>query len=196
MRLGDRSTVLRTSRLTLRRAVMEDVEAFHRVFSNPTAMSYWSTLPHTTLAETTQWVADMIAATDDGLSEDFVVECDGRVIGKAGFWRPPEIGYILHPDYWGRGLATETIQALLSHAFGPMALQKVTADVDPRNQASLRLLARHGFTETARASKTWKIGEVWADSVYLALDRPAYAAARAIAASSASSASSGVSTAI
>jgi len=196
MRLGDRSTVLKTPRLTLRRAVMEDVEAFHRVFSDPAAMSYWSTLPHSTLSETKDWVADMVAATEAGLSEDFVVECDGRVIGKAGFWRPPEIGYILHPDYWGKGLASEAVQAVLSHAFGPMALQCVTADVDPRNQASLRLLARHGFIETRRASKTWKIGETWADSVYLALSPAAYAAARASAASSASKASSGVSTAI
>ena len=44
---------------------------------------------------------------------------------------------------------------------------ELTADVDPRNAASLALLRRHGFVETGRAAATWQIGDEWCDSIYL-----------------------------
>ena len=114
----------------------------------------------------------MIGAAPEA-SDDFIVECDGRVIGKAGCWRLPEIGYILHPDYWGQGLATEALTAVIGHVFAGRDVDAITADVDPRNEASLKLLARLGFVETHRAQRTWLVGEEWCDSVYLALPRPA-----------------------
>jgi ribosomal protein S18 acetylase RimI-like enzyme len=52
------------------------------------------------------------------------------------------------------------------------AMDAITADVDPRNVASLRLLARLGFEETGRAARTCQVGDEWQDSVYLALRRP------------------------
>jgi RimJ/RimL family protein N-acetyltransferase len=49
-------------------------------------------------------------------------------------------------------------------------LPRLTADVDPRNQPSLRLLERFGFVVTGAASRTWLVGDEWCDSVYLELD--------------------------
>ena len=48
----------------------------------------------------------------------------------------------------------------------------LTADVDPRNAASLRLMERLGFRETHRAQRTWHIGDEYCDSVYFRLERP------------------------
>jgi len=50
-------------------------------------------------------------------------------------------------------------------------LDAITADVDPRNEASLRLLGRLGFIETGRATATYEIEGEISDSVYLALRR-------------------------
>jgi RimJ/RimL family protein N-acetyltransferase len=113
----------------------------------------------------------MSAAPSDH-RDDFVVEHEGRAIGKAGCWRLPEVGYILHPDYWGQGLASEALTAVIGHVFSTRAIEAIKADVDPRNEGSLRLLARLGFVETHRAERTWLVGEEWCDSVYLALKRP------------------------
>ena len=103
--------------------------------------------------------------------EDFVVEHDGQVIGKAGLYRFPEIGFIFHPDAWGRGFASEALRPVLDRAFGVHRLERVEADVDPRNRASLTLLGRLGFREVARKRRTWLVGDRWCDSVYLHLDR-------------------------
>ncbi|GLK49766.1 hypothetical protein GCM10017620_27400 [Brevundimonas intermedia] len=105
------------------------------------------------------------------ISDDFVIEAQGRVIGKAGFWRLPEIGYILHPDYWGRGLATEALTAVIDHVMTTRDIDAVTADVDPANAASIRLLTGLGFEQTGAASRTWRVGGVWMDSLYFGLDR-------------------------
>jgi len=160
-----------TQRLVLRRAREEDLEDMHAVLSNPEATRYWSTLPHEDVEVTRQWLADMIAA--DPARDDYVVEIDGRVIGKAGCFRVPEIGYILHPDYWRRGLATEALRAVIARIFERRPVPALTADVDPRNRPSLNLLQHKlGFKVVARARNTWNIGGVWHDSVYLELKRP------------------------
>jgi len=162
---------LLTARLKLRRAAMSDLEAFHQILSDPAAMRFWSSPPHRDLERTRAWLGAMIA---DGppASDDFVIEHEGRVIGKAGCWRVPEIGYILHPGVWGRGFAAEACSAVIAHVFRAYDVPAITADVDPRNAASLRLLRRLGFLETGRAAATYEIEGEISDSVYLALPRP------------------------
>lgn len=161
-----------TERLTLRPARADDLEAMHAVLGDARAMTYWSTPPHAGLDETRDWLASMIAI-DPAEGEDFIVERDGRVIGKAGLHRFPTIGFILHPDDWGQGLAREALAAVIPRAFAVHGLDAIIADVDPRNLASLRLLAGLGFAESGRAARTWFVGGVWCDSVYLRLDAPA-----------------------
>jgi RimJ/RimL family protein N-acetyltransferase len=161
-----------TPRLRLRRARPEDAEDLHAVFADPEVMRYWSTLAHADLAATRDWVADMVAA-DPSASDDYVIEYRGAAVGKAGCWRLPEVGYILRRDLWGRGLAREALSAIIPRVFASHPIAAITADVDPRNTASLGLLGRLGFVETHRASRTWLVGEEWCDSVYLSLPRPA-----------------------
>jgi ribosomal-protein-alanine N-acetyltransferase len=102
--------------------------------------------------------------------EDFIVEYDEQLIGKAGLWRFPEIGFIFHPDHWGHGFAREALSAVIERAFAVHGLAMIEADVDPRNLGSLALLDRLGFRETGRKERTWFVGGRWCDSIYLALD--------------------------
>jgi RimJ/RimL family protein N-acetyltransferase len=162
--------MLRTQRLVLRRAEARDLDDLHACLSHPAAMRYWSTPEHETLEETRAWLKSMMAAGDD--SDDFVVELAGRVIGKAGAWRLPEVGFLIHPDHWGKGLAAEAMRAVITHLFATHPVAALTAEADPRNAASLRLLGRLGFVETGRAERTLLWRDEWCDSVYLALPRP------------------------
>jgi RimJ/RimL family protein N-acetyltransferase len=163
--------MIRTARLVLRQATWDDLEAVHRVMSDPRAMRYWSRPEHETLDETRHWLGFLVDQAPD--SRDFLVEKDGEVIGKAGAWQLPEVGFILHPDHWGQGLAFEAMTAVIAHLTAEFpALPALTAEVDPRNTASLRLLAKLGFRETHRAERTLLWRDEWCDSVYLALHRP------------------------
>ena len=160
--------MIKTQRLTLRSAQEDDVEALFDVFAHPEAMKYWDTPPHTLMSQTQGFVQGMINANPENC-EDFVVVYEGKVIGKAGFWCLPEIGFIFHPDYWGKGLAKEAVSALIDFGFRQRKLTKITADVDPRNARSIGLLTSLGFVETHRETNTIKVGDVWCDSVYFAL---------------------------
>ena len=162
--------VVRTERLLMRRAEVRDLGPMHVVLSNAEAMRYWSTPPHASLHQSREWLKAMMASPENE-SDDFVVEYQGRVIGKAGFWRLPEIGYVFHPDSWGRGLGFECLSALIDRAFRRFAFDALLADVDPRNAGSLRLLAKLGFVETRRETATILVGDEWCDSVYLELRR-------------------------
>ncbi len=168
-------TEIMTARLLMRRARPDDLEALHAILSDRTAMRYWSSEPHDDLDTTREWLAAMIAAPAQE-SDDFIVEHDGRVIGKLGCWRLPDIGFIFHPDSAGQGFAIEALNAFVTHIFA-RGTAFLTADVDPRNRSSLALLGKAGFRETHRAERTWHIAGQWCDSIYFRLDRPRPAAA-------------------
>lgn len=173
---GAAGAVLVTPRLRLRRVrPAEDLPHMHAVLSDPRAMAYWSSPPHASEDETRDWLAAM-AATTPAEGDDFILEHEGRAVGKAGFYRFPEIGYILAPALWGRGLAREALGAVIPRAFALHRLPRIEADVDPRNIASIRLLEALGFAETGRAGKTWLIAGQWCDSVYFSLTPEAWAA--------------------
>lgn len=161
--------MIRTRRLVLRRATMADLPAVHALLSDPVGMRYWSSLPHATIEESADWLRSMVDA-DPATSDDFLLEKDGEVIGKLGCWALPEIGFNLMRVHWGQGLASEALAAFISHRQRVDPGGRLTADVDPRNAASLALLARHGFIETHRAKGSWQVGDELCDSVYLTFD--------------------------
>ena len=144
----------------------------HAILSDPVAMRYWSSPPHTDLAESQAWIAGTTAAIEAGHSDDFLVERDGTVIGKAGLWNGNELGFLFAPSAWGNGYAREAVMAVIARGFTTSGHDEIRAEADPRNEACLRLLSRLGVHETGRAMRTWCIGGEWSDSVYLALPRP------------------------
>lgn len=164
-------TVIQTASLLLRPARMEDLEDLHAIMSDPVVMRFWSTEPHRDQEETRRYLETMVKEAHGGL--DFMLELEGRAVGKAGAWSLPEIGFLLSRDLWGRGLMEEALRAVIPYLFASTDVPQLTADVDPHNTASLRLLDRLGFRVTGSAARTvFTYGE-WTDSVYLALPRPA-----------------------
>ena len=167
--------MIRTKRLLLRHARLDDAAEMYKILSNDEAMRYWSSPPHSDFAQTQAWIADMVAATANA-SEDFIIEIDGRVAGKVGAYKLPEFGYILHPDFWGRGMATEAMCAFLGHVYQTRPdIAALTTDIDPRNAASLRLMEKLGFRESGRAERTFETHIGWCDSVYFTVGRAAMA---------------------
>src|SRR5712692_4707834 len=149
--------VIRTNRLELRRFEIGHARELHAIFSDPEAMRYWSTLPHSSVAETEQFVAETMRSVLSGESDDFVVLHGGAVIGKAGLWRNTELGMIFARDVWGSGMPVEAVRAVIDRATRRGA-REITADVDPRNARALNFLDRLGFVKTGAAERTFRIG--------------------------------------
>lgn len=161
--------VLRTERLVLRPFRPDDSLPLHRFFSDPVATRFWSDT-HDSLEQSRAFVDGTIAA-DPAESCDFILDLDGKVIGKAGMWKAPEIGFFVLPAYQRQGYAFEALSAVIPHLFQTYDMDQLVADVDPANAASIGVLTKLGFHETHRAERTMQIRGVWCDSVYFALDR-------------------------
>jgi RimJ/RimL family protein N-acetyltransferase len=107
----------------------------------------------------------------------FAVELseEKRVIGEVGIFLPPEpchqgdLGWSFHPDYHGRGYATEAAQVLLTYAFGHRNLHRVTANCDAHNAASVRLMERLGMRREGHFLQSECRNGVWHDTYLYAL---------------------------
>ena len=84
------------------------------------------------------------------------LKADGRLIGFIGLalpeWLPEvlpavEVGYRLHPDCWGKGLATEGARASLRHGFETPGLERIIGISMPENVASGRVMDKLGLRE-------------------------------------------------
>lgn len=163
---------LHTKRLILRGARQADLDDLFAIYSNPQSMRYWSTAPHTSPDQTQRNLDAMIARAATPPLTYFMITLDGRLIGTAGMHRADEVGFILHPDFWRKGIISEAMQAIIPHLFEVTDQAQLTADADPENVGSVATLKKLGFTETHRAKNTFCINGVWSDSVYLSLPRP------------------------
>jgi RimJ/RimL family protein N-acetyltransferase len=92
--------------------------------------------------------------------------------------RRAEIGYSLAAEAWGQGYMNEALTALLDRGFSEFALNRVEADVDPRNTASIKCLARLGFALEGLLRQRWIVGGEVSDSAIYGLLRDEWVARR------------------
>ena len=153
---------METERLVLRRWSTDDVDALAAVFAEP-AFWHFPFRRGFTRDETEQFVERQLEhwATHGFGMWAVELKADGRLAGYTGLaiptWLPQvlpavEVGWRLHPDHWGRGLATEGGAASLRYGFEKLGLDRIIAIAMPDNVASLRVMAKLGMVE---ALQTW-----------------------------------------
>ncbi|WP_428835739.1 GNAT family N-acetyltransferase [Sphingomonas rustica] len=140
--------VLETARLRLRGIGPEDAEALHPAMTDDALMTWWSSAPHTDLAQTRDYLT--YAPATDGMRSWAITRAeDDRAIGwvtvihkRAGV---SEVGYLLAREHWGAGMMAEAVSRVLDLLFREEGQRRVFADTDPDNLGSRTLLERLGF---------------------------------------------------
>jgi len=173
------SLELLTPRLRLRPLQDADADALFAIFSDPEVMRYWSTLPWTSLQQARDLITRDQAAHRSGDYVRLGLERrdDGVLIGNCTLFglnrgsRRAEMGYGQLRAAWGRGYMGEALEALLHYGFGPLGLNRVEADIDPRNEASGRALERLGFQREGFLRERWIVGDEVSDSALYGLLR-------------------------
>ncbi|HEU0207276.1 MAG TPA: GNAT family N-acetyltransferase [Pseudolysinimonas sp.] len=177
---------IRTERLTLRVMTAADVDDVHAYQSREDVCRYLLHGPRSR-EEVTEWVATYAAATSLAADGDWIapaIELEGRVIGHMYLKlasvenRGAEIGWTLHPDFFGHGYASEAAAAILELAFDRLGMHRVRAELDPRNDASIALCRRLGMREEARFVKDLMFKGAWADTGVYAILNEEWAARR------------------
>jgi [ribosomal protein S5]-alanine N-acetyltransferase len=78
-----------------------------------------------------------------------------KVMGNIGIWQLKkedyrgEIGYMLHPDFWRKGIMQEAVEAVINFGFNQMQLHSLEAKINPSNSASAMLLEKNNFIKEA-----------------------------------------------
>jgi RimJ/RimL family protein N-acetyltransferase len=174
---GDSLPTLDAPRIRLRWLSARDVDALFAVFSDPQMMRYWSTPPMQERTEAEELLAKIHRqfAEKSGFQWGVERKSDGRLLGTCTLFHldernmRAEIGYCLHSDHWRQGYMSEALTALFDHAFGAMKLRRLEADVDPRNDNSLRVIGKLGFRQEGLLRERWNVGGEIQDSAFLGL---------------------------
>lgn len=176
---SDRLPTLQADRVVLRWIEDRDVPALFEVFSDQQVMRYWSSAAWTDQAKGAAMVEDVqrlfVAGTlfQWGVArrgDDFLIGTCTLAQVDAGN-RRAEIGFALRSDHWGQGYMTEVTTTLIEYAFGEMNLHRIEADVDPRNEASIRLLEKLGFQREGYLRERWIVEGEICDTVFYGLLR-------------------------
>ena len=171
---------LRTERLVLRPLRPDDAPALYGMHSDPRVMRYWSGTPWPDATKAHEMIAKDASAMRDGehVRLGLARADDVELIGTCTLFafnaqcRRAEVGYALARTAWGRGYMHEALGALLAYGFGELALNRVEADIDPRNAPSAKTLERLGFRQEGYLRERWIVaGEVSDSSLYGLLQR-------------------------
>ncbi len=174
---GDALPTLDAPRVRLRWLTAADVDALFDIYSDAAMMRYWSSPAMTERAEAEALLAKVHAGFAGKSAFQWGVERkdDGRLLGSCTlFYLHPanqraEIGYALASAYWKKGYMTEALTALLDYAFGPMRLRRLEADIDPRNENSMRIVGRLGFRQEGLLRERWNVAGEIQDTAFLGL---------------------------
>lgn len=151
---------VRTSRLLLRPLTAGDIDALLAYRSRAEVCRFvpFEPMDRQVIEErlATHWATT--ALVDEGQSLTLGVELasSGALVGDVVlFWHSRqhqggEIGYVLNPDFAGRGYATEAARALLGLGFEELGLHRITARIEERNEPSVRVARRLGMRQEAR----------------------------------------------
>lgn len=89
----------------------------------------------------------------------------GELFIRSSINREGEVGYVIHPGYWGSGYATEAANILFNFGFSTLKLHRIFAPCDPRNEASEKVLKKIGMTLEGRVRESILLKDGWRDSL-------------------------------
>jgi RimJ/RimL family protein N-acetyltransferase len=144
--------VLRTERLTLRPWRITDAEAVYDYARRPEATRFMLFDTHRSIQDAIDFVA--AAPTNPYRGYAVTIGDQDRAMGGCGLHpvtehKKSELGYILHPDIWGQGFATEIVRELIRHGFQDLGFERIYARADERNIASWRVMEKAGMQREA-----------------------------------------------
>ena len=146
---------------------VREAEFLQRVKASQRLHRPWLLAPNTS-----ELFRDLVSRSRKPTQESFFV-ClieTGELVGVInlneivrGLFQSAYLGYYAFQPFAGEGYMTEGMTLVLDQAFGPLGLNRLEANVQPRNKRSSRLISRLGFRLEGFSPRYLKIGGRWCD---------------------------------
>ena len=165
--------VLETRKLKLRKISMDDADNIFLLRTNNEAMKYI----HKTKLNSIEDAKELINKMNepDRIQWGITLKSTDTIIGTIGYHRiekenfRAEIGYMLHPQYWGKGIMSEAISVVINYGFREIKLHSIKAVINPENIASKKLLENFKFIQEAYFKENFFFEEKFYDSAVFSL---------------------------
>lgn len=153
-RVFSRIPDLTTPRLTLRKMMVLDASDMYEYASRPDVTRFLTWNPHPDRAYTREYLEYLGNRYAAGMFYDWAIvyEPDCKMVGTCGFTSfnctsdSAEVGYVLNPEYWGKGIATEALSRVIEFGFEELGLHRIEARFIEGNEQSRRVMERVGMT--------------------------------------------------
>lgn len=149
---------IKTPRLILRKMTMSDAPELLFLRSDDTVMQYIDRAKTKSVDEAADFIEKVNTSVDNNESIMWAIALADRpktLVGTICFWNiikahhRGEVGYMLHPQYWNKGLMKEALLATVDYGFNKMKLHSIEGRINPNNTVSGILLERAGFIREA-----------------------------------------------
>lgn len=149
---------LTTERLLLRKISLADAPEIYFLRSDPAILQFISKEPAANINEAIQFInrINTDIQTNEAIMWAIVLKKNpAKTLGNICFWRlqkehyRAELGYVLDPAYWRKGIMKEAIKKVLEYGFNMMGLHSAEARIHPGNTGSAALLESAGFVREA-----------------------------------------------
>ena len=145
--------VLETERLLLRHLRSEDDNEIFFLRSDERVLKYLVAPKANNIEDARAFIRKIVenVKKNESVYWGICLKDHPKLIGTICFWnivkrdRKAEIGYVMHPDFQGKGLMQEAISKVIQYGFEQMRLQVIEAILDPGNVASVKVLERNNF---------------------------------------------------
>jgi [ribosomal protein S5]-alanine N-acetyltransferase len=149
---------LSTERLTLRQMKREDENEIFNLRSDERVLQFIDIPKAVTVEDARKFIEKINKSIPENESIMWAITLkdDDKLIGTICFWNiatgamKAEIGYMLHPEFQGKGIMQEAVIKVIDYGFKTMRLNTIVADLDPKNSPSLKILEKNGFVYTGK----------------------------------------------
>jgi [ribosomal protein S5]-alanine N-acetyltransferase len=166
---------LTTARLSLRPLLSADAQALYAIYSDAEFMRYWSSKPWTSIDQAHKLIEADRQELAAGEHLRLGIFLKDKLIGTCSLFnlseqcRRAEVGYGIASTHWRKGYMFEAVRALVNFAFDDLKLNRLEADIDPRNIASARSLEKLGFMQEGLLRERWIVDQEKSDSALFGL---------------------------
>ena len=169
--------ILENSRIRLRRITDNDANEVFEIRSNPENMKFIPRPLHQNVDDSLAMMKMMNDKIDENTDINWAVTLKGNdnLIGIVGLYRAQpenyrsEIGYILSPEFKGKGLTTEIVDLILDYGFNTLNFNSLEAIIDPKNIASEKVLLKNNFVKEAHFIENGFHNGKFIDSVHYSI---------------------------
>ena len=169
--------ILITGKLLLRQVNKSDVNEVFFLRSDQRVLKFLDRVPAKSTEEALIFIKKIndLEKNNEAVTQAITLKEDTKLIGTISLWNiqkehyRAEIGYVLHPDFYGKGIMQEAMTEVIKFGFQVMKLHSIEANTNPDNTASIKLLERHKFIREGYFRENYFFGGKFYDSVIYSL---------------------------